>query len=192
MSDDRNPLSPSESAPRPLRPSAEAWAATLAEERRHLVDDHDALREREQNLRNYEARLRALQEEIDAGRGLSAPLSSDSTPPLSARQGTRPPFGDETAMLSAWDRLHRARELLEAEQSHLREDRHAMRDQLATLKQREAALLARETLLAEREAHASALALPSAPVAGEPSESAVMRLTRAPFELARSVFGGKK
>ena len=192
MSDDRKPFPPTEPALKLTRPSAEAWAATVAEERRHLLEDQEALREREQNLRNYEVRLRALQAEIDASHSAAAPKSSDSTSPFPSGQGTRGPFGGETALKTAWDKLHRARELFEAEQSHLREDRHAIREQITALKHREEAVSAREALLNERETHANAAALPAQPVAGAQTESAVSRLTRVPFNMARSVFGGKK
>jgi hypothetical protein len=177
------------------RPSTEKWAATLLEERRRLQEDQEALREREQNLRHYEARLRALQEEIEAGRGVSPAAPAASRSPLPARQtsqASRPPMGDDAALMSAWEKLHRARELLEAEQAHLRDDRHAMREQDAALKRREAAVVAREQQLAAREAIAQAQEAPPQPVAGEHTLGPVSRLTRVPFDMARSVFGGKK
>lgn len=171
------------------RPAIDNWAATLAEERRRLLEDQEALREREQNLRNYEARLRALQHEIEAGR--SAPAAT--VPPTPATRSSRVPFEDAAALPAAWDKLHRARELLEAEQAHLREDRHAMREQEAAMKRREEAVAAREAAVAEREA----LLPEPGPEAGEPvaaehTLSAVTRLTRAPFNMARSIFGGGK
>jgi hypothetical protein len=174
------------------RPSTEKWAATLLEERRRLQEDQDELREREQNLRNYEARLRALQDEIEAGRGSPPAAPAESTPPFQARHGSRPPVVDEATLMSAWEKLHRARELLEAEQSHLRDDRHAMREQDAALKRREAAVAAREQQLAAREVIAQAQTPPPQPVAGEHTFGPVSRLTRVPFDMARSVFGGKK
>src|ERR1043166_8688513 len=106
------------------RASTEKWAATLAEERRRLQEDHDALREREANLREYEARLRAWQAEIDAGRagstnvGASAPAAAPVAPTVQ-RQSSRTPFNEDPALQAAWEKLHRARELLEAEQPHL-------------------------------------------------------------------------
>ncbi len=175
------------------RPSAEKWAAALLEERRRLLEDQDALREREQNLRNYEARLRALQEEIETGRGLATHATSDSMASFPTRQMSRPPFGNETDLATAWAKLHRARELFEVEQSHLREDRHAIREQEVVLKRREATVAVREAQLAERETNAAGETPGSdEPVAGEHSMSAVTRLTRMPFDMARSVFGGRK
>ena len=186
-------LSTADSALKLTRPSAEKWAATLAEERRRLLEDHEALREREENLRNYERRLRTLQEEIEAGRNSTATLKSGTTAPLPTRQTTRIPFGDETALMSAWEKLHRAREILETEQAHVREDRQVIREQSAALKRREAAVIVREEQLTEREARAiELLTTPGVVDADEPTLSTVSRLTRFPFEMARSVFGAKK
>lgn len=174
------------------RPSTEKWAATVAEERRRLQEDQEALRERETNLREYEARLRAWQAELDAGRGAPAPRTSTTASPFQ-RPSSRVPFADDAALQAAWEKLHRARELLEAEQNHLRDDRIVMRDQMETVKRREEAVTAREAALAEREALVTAALQPAKDQAsGEPSVSAVTRLTRAPFDMARSVFGGKK
>lgn len=176
------------------RPSAEKWAATLAEERRRLHDDHEALREREANLREYENRLRALQAEIEAGRnGAQFPAPVRATVSPFHRPASRTPFTDEAALQAAWEKLHRARALMEAEQEHLRDDRIAQHDWETEMKQREEAVATREAELAAREAQlAAATAETSEPVAGEHTMSAVTRLTRAPFEMARSVFGGKK
>lgn len=186
-------LSAADSALQLARPSTEKWAASLAEERRRLLEDHEALREREENLRSYEKRLRALQEEIVAGRSATTTLKAGTTAPHPPRQVTRLPFGDETALLSAWEKLHRAREILEAEQAHVRDDRNVIREQAAALKRREAAVIAREEQVTEREARAIELLTSSGvTVASESGESAVSRLTRVPFDMARSVFGGKK
>lgn len=179
------------------RPSAEKWAATLAEERRRLQEDQEALRERENNLREYEARLRALQADIESAR-LATPahpaIASGSRSPTGhfQRPSSRAPFVDDAALQAAWEKLHRAHELFEAEQAHLRDDRIAVREQEAAVKRREEAIAARELRLAEREALVAA-ALPAAiPVQAQPaSDSAVSKFTRGPFNLARSVFGKK-
>jgi hypothetical protein len=182
-----------------VRPTAEKWAATLAEERRRLQDDHEVLREREENLREYEARLRALQAEIEASRAAvvatpaaAAPVAVPARPTPSpfGRPSSLTPFGDEIALQAAWEKLHRARELLEVEQTHLRDDRVVIHDQMETFKRREEELAEREAALAEREALIAA-ATPQ-PVASEHTMSAMTRLTTAPFTMARSVFGGKK
>lgn len=191
------------------RPSAEKWAATLAEERRRLQEDQEALREREENLREYEARLRSLQAEIEAGRTVAVPAST-STPRVTAatrtagsgttavpfhRPSSRAPFTDDTALQAAWEKLHRARELLEAEQTHLRDDRIAMRDMEAALKTREQAIAEREARLAEREALVLA-AMSEKEIAAAANvaatESAVTKITTAPFKMARAVLRVKK
>lgn len=190
------------------RPSAEKWAATLAEERRRLQEDQEALREREENLREYEARLRTLQAEIEAGRTMTP--ASASTPRVTAatrtassgatavpfhRPSSRAPFTDDTALQAAWEKLHRARELLEAEQTHLRDDRIAMRDMEVGLKKREEALAEREARLAEREALVLA-AMSEKEIAAAANaaatESAVTKITTAPFKMARAVLRVKK
>ena len=176
--------------------SSEKWAATLAEERRRLQADHDALRERESNLRDYETRLRVWQAEIDAGLSVGPgheSVRTVSTPTPFRRPSSRVPFADDPALHSAWDKLHRARELLEAEQTHLRTDRIQMRDQQETLKHREDEFMSREARLAEREALVMAATLDhDQPIASEHTMSVMTRFTRGPFDMARSVFGVKK
>ena len=177
------------------RVAEEKASSKLDAEWRRLEEDHEALREREANLRDYEARLRALQAEIDAQReaqmGLAAPSRTVVPFPRSASRG---PFEGEPALQTGWEKLHRARELLEAEQAHLRDERLIGRERELQLKRREEAVAAREAKLAEREAMiAAAYPPPSAePIAAEHTMSAVTRLTRAPFDMARSVFGAKK
>lgn len=188
-----------------VRPSADKWAATLADERRRLLEDQEALREREENLRQYEARLRALQAEIETGRtgaaaspgaAAAASTSERSSGVPFQRPGSRAPFGDEAALQAGWEKLHRAREILEAEQNHLRVDRLAIREQETAVKRREQAVAEREMRVAEREAAVPATAANGAateePVASEHTMSAVTRLTRAPFNLARSMLSGKR
>lgn len=173
------------------RPSTEKWAATVAEERRRLQEDQEALREREANLREYEVRLRAWQAELDAGRAAPPKPAAPTTPPFQ-RPSSRVPFADDAALQAAWEKLHRARELLEAEQNHMRDDRIVLRDQLETIKRREEAVAARETALAEREALIVAATQPEKETPAGAERSTMNRITRAPFDMARSVFGGKK
>jgi predicted nucleic acid-binding Zn-ribbon protein len=198
-------MEPTINFPRPepelklARPSAEKWAATLAEERRRLQEDQESLREREDNLREYEARLRALQADIDAGRSAVAPVASGttpsvptrSTPPLFHRPSSHAPFHEDPSLQAAWEKLHRAREILEAEQKNLRDDRIALREMETNIKRREEELALREARLAEREALVAAAA-PAIEEEAIEERSAVSRLTRAPLEMARSVFGGKR
>jgi hypothetical protein len=179
------------------RPSAEKWAATLAEERLRLQEDQEILREREKNLREYESRLRSLQAEIESVRApaaTAAPVSTAHarvTPPLFHRPSSRAPFSEDPALQVAWEKLHRAREILEAEQKNLRDERIAIREQETLVKRREEELTVREARLAEREALVAAATTGTAPIAKEDKRSAVTRITRAPFDMARSVFGKK-
>lgn len=188
----RPPLKLPRNSVSPARASEEKWAATLAEERRRLHEDQEALRVREINLKEYEARLRLLQAEIEStGGGRSA--RGTVTPFV--RPSSRTPFESDAALQAAWEKLHRARELLEAEQHHQRDERMAMTEQAEALKQREERVTAREARAAERErllAAALNTAPEAQPVAGEHTISAVARLTAGPFAMARSVFGGKK
>jgi len=182
------------------RPSADKWAASLVEERRRLHEDQEALREREANLREYEARLRALQNEIEEGRREPAPARTASTasdhPFRRLTSGT--PFPDDTALQAAWEKLHRARELFEAEQTHLRNERIAVQEKQENMTRRDKALAEREAKLSEREAYLAereamlAEAVTASPAAGDHTLSAVTRLTRAPFNMARSVFGVRR
>ena len=184
------------------RPSAEKWAATLAEERLRLQEDQEALREREENLREYESRLRTLQAEIEAGRAQQASAQTGTTPaltprgvtpPLFQRPSSRTPFSEDPSLQVAWEKLHRAREILEAEQKNLRDDRITMREQEIMLKRREEEVAEREARLLEREALVAAATTPAIAAHESPaSVSTMSRLTRAPFDMARSVFGSRK
>jgi hypothetical protein len=176
-------------------PPSEKWAATLAEERRRLHEDQEALRERETNLKEYEARLRSLQAEIEAGRGAPPVTTTRSTAAPFVRPSSKAPFLDDAALQVAWEKLHRARELFEAEQAHMRDERIVLHDQLKELKHREEVVTRREMNVAAREqliAATNTCAVSGEPVASEHTMSAMTRLTRGPFNMARSVFGGKK
>jgi hypothetical protein len=188
---------PPEPALKLARPSAEKWAATLAEERLRLQEDQEALREREENLREYENRLRMLQAEIEAGRTSTLsplPATTRSTPSIFQRPPSRAPFNEDPALQGAWEKLHRAREILEAEQKNLRDERIMIRELELGVKRRAEEVAEREARLAEREALVTAATLAPQPVSEPPpaQSSTVSRITRAPFDMARSVFGGKK
>ena len=175
-------------------PPSERWAATLDEERRRLHEDHEALREREANLRAYEARLRALQAELETGRPAPpvAVRSNRSTAPF-LRSTSKAPFADGAALQAAWEKLHRARELLEVEQGHMRDERLVLRDRQAEVQQREDAVAVREEHVAMCEQLVAAATAPAdQPIAAEHTMSVITRLTRGPFDAARSIFGGKK
>jgi hypothetical protein len=129
---------------------------SLAEERAQLDADLAELRETEANLRVLEKRLRVMQAEIDAAKSKRLPTQ----PPRAAaraKTATRPPFsGDSSALQAEWDKLIRARELLESEQAHLRGDRIALRDETAVVRRRAQAVAEREAKVAEREQQLSA------------------------------------
>lgn len=145
-----------------------------------LDAEFEALREREANLQAYEAKLRAWQEKLDAA-GHSSTFVNPAAPPVA---GSRTPFvgAGEDELSEAWEKFHRARALLQAEQNQLRDDRMALRDHLAELERREAAVTAREAAVAAFEQQMQSGAT-------EKPVSAVRRLTQAPFMAARSVFG---
>jgi DNA repair exonuclease SbcCD ATPase subunit len=144
-----------------------------------LAADLEALREREENLRRYEARLRAMQERID--RSGAEPVqrigaSSTLVNPLSGA-------GAEE-LRSGWEKFHRAVALLEAEQAQLREERSRLRTDRAALEQREAQVAAREAAVLEREQAIAAVALADAAKRSS--------ATRNPWSAARSMFAGAK
>lgn len=113
--------------------------------------------------------------------------SADSMAPFYRPGGssTAPAQGD-FGLQNGWDQLKRARALLEAEQKDLRDQRLSLRELEGQVARREMMLKAREQAMEEREA---AFRAAQVPAKEEGSPSAVTRLTRAPFEIARSVFG---
>ena len=152
----------------------------LTADRQRLEADLAALHEREGNLRAYEEHLRAMQAEIDARR---VPESSTSVSPFPA---------GELSLQTAWDKLIRARELLEAEQTHLRDDRLALQAERSEFKRQQATLAAREQAVTARE---QALTNPEPvlePMAGQHTIGAASRFTFSPFALARSVLRSGK
>ena len=115
------------------------------------------------------------------------PMESDDIVPKERRISG--PYGT-ASLQEAWDKLYKARSILEAEQMHLRDDRIALQGESEALKAREQSVAARELRIQQMELHA-ALDRADAEAARE-SESAIARLTRAPFDMARSVFGSKR
>ena len=111
--------------------------------------------------------------------GSGAPFEGDSSNPYGY-----------AALQAAWDKLYRARALLEAEQAHLRDDRIALQGELDALEVRRQAVIAREMRVQQMELSA-ALDKEEAEDAKE-TQSTMSKLTRAPFEMARQVFGPKK
>jgi hypothetical protein len=113
------------------------------------------------------------------------------------RTSSRSPFGEDhyqptqqEALQAAWDKLYRARALLEAEQQHLRDDRISLQGELESLTLREGAVIAREQRLQQIEAQME-LERFEAEQARQ-SQTTIGRITRAPFEMAKSVFTAKK
>jgi hypothetical protein len=173
---------------------AEKWAATLAEERLRLQEDQEILRAREQNLREYENRLRTLQAEIEAGRAAVAQPTTGSRyiSPVVPRTSSGTPFLEDPALTAAWEKLHRARELMDAELKNLRDERIAIREMETQVRRRDEVMTARETLLAQREALTPVEATEETAAAPAQSKSAVSRFTLAPFNMAMAVIRGKK
>jgi hypothetical protein len=99
----------------------------------------------------------------------------------------------QTSLEAAWDKLYRARSLLEAEQVHLRDDRIALQGVLEDIIRREEEVSAREQRMAQLEQEKALNQEEAADAAEEKEErSVISKLTQAPFDIARSVFGPKK
>lgn len=142
-----------------------------------LAADLEALREREENLRRYEARLRALQEQVD--RRTAEPVRR-----IGAGDPVNPVSGAAADQLhTGWEKFHRAVALMEAEQLQLREERSTLRAERDALDQRENQLAAREAAVVERER-----ALAAAVVAEVRKQAAA---TRTPWAAARSALTGE-
>jgi hypothetical protein len=99
------------------------------------------------------------------------------------------PYGT-ASLQEAWDKLYKARSILEAEQKHLRDDRITFQGEIDAMAAREQLVAARELRLQQLELNA-ALDLADAEEA-RAAQSTISKLTRAPFDMARSVFGQKK
>ncbi len=178
----------------PLLAAPVVGKLSFAEERAQLDADLAELRETEANLRVFEKRLRAMQAEIDA-----AKLKRQSTQPpkvsVRTKTATRAPFsGDSGALQAEWDKLIRARELLESEQAHLRGDRIALRDETAVVRRRAQAVAEREAKVAEREQQLAAMEAGGGAEA-HPAESSepdvavpiFAKLSKAPAAMSRSL-----
>ena len=136
-------------------------------------------------MRVYEDRLRKIQAQLEADRVL---WFSQITPAAAAPS----PLTSDAGLREAWAKLQRATELLEAERSNFRDERLAIQEHHSSVKRREEQVRDREIQLSLREKKLSSLPPPPPPAAPPPPPSAVKSLTRAPMEMARAVFGGKK
>ena len=147
-------------------------------DRRRFHEDMDLLREQETNLRAYEQRLRVMGAEAEAARVKGA-----------APHASGAPFGNDAALETAWTRLDRAMDLLQAERRSFTGERLVLKEEMARLKKKEDVLRQREQSLEAREAK---LAEPPVNLSVElpPPHTS---FTRAPFKAARAIFaGGKK
>jgi hypothetical protein len=125
-----------------------------------------------------------MQEQIDA----RSTQPTGATPSVQYSSAPATPVVDAD-LSAAWDKFHRARALLQAEQNQLRDERMAFRDAKADLERREAEVVVRETRLAERELLFKIAVGSTATVEDAKSPSAVKRLTQAPLHAAKAVFG---
>jgi CheY-like chemotaxis protein len=161
-------------------------ANKIAQERRRWHEDLDQLREQEANLHDYEARLRQVQ----------AQLESDRVLWFSARNtASRSPFAEDPSLKDAWQKIQRATELLEAERANFCDEKLAFAEYEAQVKRREEK--AREVATKNEELNNLQPSLPVSLVPADVSMgaatiSAVKTFSRAPFEMAKSVFSGKK
>ena len=191
-----NPPAPSNSgSPLKLPHRDPLEAATGPSEeavRRELAEEFEALREREANLREYEARLRAWQAQLDSRTGGVGGPGSEAPFVQSVSQL---PFSSDSLLASSWEKFHKARAILEAEQKQMRDERMMMRDTDAALKRREMELAAREEQLKRERLTASTDAASEAAAIDAENKrpkSAMERLTSAPFRAARSAFKSDK
>jgi hypothetical protein len=115
------------------------------------------------------------------------PMESDDIVPRERRVSG--PYGT-ASLQEAWDKLYKARAILEAEQNHLRDDRIALQGEIEALIAREQAVAARELRIQQVELAAELTRADEEEARA--SESPFARLTLAPFRIARSVFDSKR
>lgn len=150
--------------------------------------DLEALRTCEANLRAYEERLREWQDQLEQAHAQQQVLPRRSANPWAVRANATEP-----ARQDAWQKVLRARELLEVEQKHLRDDRITLQGLDQQLKEREAKLAAREAHVSQREQQIAQAAAAAAAAVAKPAKksarSSLMSMSRSPFSIAKSVFG---
>ena len=99
-------------------------------------------------------------------------------------------------MADEWDKLFRARAILETEQNLVRDERQQMKVERDLVARREQEVAAREARVAEVEEKRLALAAEAAAAEcaaqGKSGGTMFRRLSHTPFEVARQVFGAKK
>jgi len=82
--------------------------------------------------------------------------SIDSASPMEFEDAGGGPYG-HAALQGAWDKLYRARSILEAEQAHIRDDRIALQGEIDALGAREQAVAARELRIRQIELQSALL-----------------------------------
>jgi len=124
---------------------------------------------------------------------LQAPIESMESGSASPFRSAEAYPQGPAALQAAWDRLYRARAILEREQGHLRDDRIVIQGEVEALEMRECTVAAREERIRQIELQL-ALELEEKQEAQDELDerSTLAKLTHAPFEIARSVFGTKK
>ena len=128
---------------------------------------------------------------------LSLKRRGNTTPPIpmeaddivSKERRIAGPYGT-ASLQEAWDKLYKARSILEAEQNHLRDDRIVLQGEIDALNAREQNVAARELRIQQVELQAELARADEEE--RKASESPFSKLTRAPFRMARSVFDPKK
>lgn len=173
--------SPAENTPPPSTEQIRFEISQLEKMRAQIMSDMEAMRAQEHNLKAFEARIR------------------DSMPPM-PMAGSRPPFessGSRPAFETRsnnsnsgfdgdWEKMQRARALLEAERRSLTDERLVLREERDILKQREENLKQREDAMKQREAQ---VALREQKAAAATEELPPTKpVSRTPFEAARNLF----
>jgi hypothetical protein len=115
------------------------------------------------------------------------PMEADDIVPKERRISG--PYGT-ASLQEAWDKLYKARAILEAEQNHVRDDRIALQGEIDGLAARDHAVSIRELRIRQLELNAALDRADEEDAKAE--QSTIAKLTRAPFDMARSVFGQKK
>lgn len=147
----------------------------LEKMRAQIMNDMEAMRAQEHNLRAFESRIR------------------DSMPPM-PMSGTQSPFampnsGSNPGFSGDFEKLQRARALIEAERRTLTDERLVLREERDILKQREEVLRQREETLQAREAQVLVREQSLNKPAPEPTPKSS---SRTPFEVAKGLFNIKR
>ncbi|OHE81709.1 MAG: hypothetical protein A3G75_10635 [Verrucomicrobia bacterium RIFCSPLOWO2_12_FULL_64_8] len=145
-----------------------AEAERLETEREQMVADAEFLREQENNLRVYEQRLRELLAASEAER-----VSRQAATP------ERPNGEPGSGIQSAWDKVNRAMDMLEAERRSFNDQKITLRETEKRLQEWEARLKEREAQLNAREQQAD-------------TQAAKAAAKRAPLGMAKAIFTGTR